>query len=513
MHRLDRRQALATGLAALACAGTGSAAQEAALPGAELFADATPFDRDRLVDHARALAKRPYAAPNAPLPDGLANLTREQYATIHARPERLVWSGENPGLVLEPLHRGFVYSAPVHVSVIENGVTRKLVYSPARYDFGRLQAPQANVGDIGFSGVRILGLSTDLPSPREIVTFQGASFLRAVARGQTPGTMARALALRTGEPKGEEIPFFRALWIEKPQRGDLITVHALLDSESVCGVFRYTIRIGDVTLIDTEATLFPRVALDNFGLAGMQAGHLYGWLDRRNVDDIRPVVYEVAGVQMHTGNGEWVWRPVTNPKQLQISAFSADNPRGFGFVMRDRDFTSFQDHENRYDLRPTLWVEPIGDWQAGVVQLVEIPSDNEGHDNIIAQWRPREPLAAGAEYSYAYRQYWSWLPPVRPNLAMTIGTRIGRGAQRRRKFVIDFAGERAQSLRPGDIQAAFWCSNNGMSNLRILSVNEQRPLRVTFELDPGNETLIELRLVLMQANEPVSETWLYRWTQ
>lgn len=513
MTRIDRRQALASGLAALAFAGAPAGAQDAPLPGADLFADGTPFERGKLVDHARALSRRPYTAPNAAMPDGLANLTHEQYSGIRSRPERLVWSGENPGLILEPLHRGSIYSAPVHVSVIENGMTRKLVYSPARYDFGKLQAPPGTIGDIGFSGVRILGLSTDLPVPREIATFQGASFLRSLARGQVPGAVSRALALRTGEPKGEEIPFFRALWIEKPTRGDLIAIHALLESDSVCAVYSYTIRVGDVTLVDTEATLFPRVALDNFGLAGMQASYLYGWTDRRAVDDTRPVVYEVAGLQMQTGNGEWVWRPVTNPKQLQISAFSADNPRGFGFVMRDRDFVSFQDHDNRYDLRPTLWVEPIGDWQAGVVQLVEIPSDNEAHDNIIAQWRPKEPLAAGSEYSFAYRQYWTWLPPVRPNLALAFSTRIGRGPQRRRRFVVDFVGERAVSLRPADIQATFWCSNNGMSNLRILSVNEQRPLRVTFDLDPGNETLIELRLVLMQGNEPVSETWLYRWTQ
>jgi glucans biosynthesis protein len=484
------------------------------LPGAELFQDGAAFERGRLVEHARALAKKPYAAPAATLPDGLQNLNFEQYSGIRHRPERLVWADANPGLMLEPLHRGFIYAAPVHLAVVEGGLTRKIVYSPTAYDYGKLTPPPSGVGDIGYAGVRIVGLTPDAPTLRDIASFRGASFLRSAARGQTPGTIARALSMRTGDQKGEEIAYYRALWIERPQRGDLIVVHALIDSESVTGVFSYTIRIGDITIIDTEAAIFPRVVLDSYGLAGMQASYLYGWTDRRNVDDTRPQVFEVAGLSMHTGNGEWVWRPVTNPKQLQISWFAADNPRGFGFAMRDRDFLSYQDHDQRYDLRPTLWIEPIGDWQAGVVQLVEIPSESETHDNIIAQWRPKEPLAAGSELFMAYRQHWCWQPPERPALAQVVGTRIGRGPQRRRRFIVDFGGERALALsgKLAEVQATLWASNNGANSVRILSVNEQRPLRVVFDLDPGSEQLIELRLALTAAGTPVSETWLYRWT-
>lgn len=508
---IDRRRVLMTGAAALALAtGAGVSAQEV-LPGAELFQDGASFDRAKLVDHARALSKKPYVAPNSAMPDGFNALTYEQYSGIKHRMERQVWADPPVGLTLEPLHRGFIYQAPVHLSVIENGQTRKITYSTSRYDFGKLALPAGAVPDIGFSGVRIMLNAPGMPQ-RDVATFQGATFLRSMARGQSPGVIARALSLKTGEAKGEEFPFFRALWIEKPQRDDLIFVHALLDSESVSGVFSYTIRVGDVTLIDTEAAIFPRVALDNFGLAGMQASYLYGWTDRRAIDDIRPVVHEVAGLQMLAGNGEWIWRPVNNPKQLQISSFASENPRGYGFVLRDRDFTTYQDHDARFELRPTLWIEPIGEWKAGAVQLIEIPSDNEVHDNIIAQWRPKEPLAAGAEYNFAYRQHWCWLPPERPNLAMVISTRIGRAPQKRRRFVIDYVGERIASLKIADLQAALWSSNNGISNVRILSVTDHRPLRVTFDLDPGSETLVELRLALMAGTEPVSETWLYRWT-
>ena len=509
--RPDRRSVLLAGAAAGVLTAGKVSAQDAA-PGTDLTGDGVPFERTRLVDYARALSKRPYVAPNPAMPDGLAGLNYEQYVGIRHRPERAIWADQPRGFVLEPLHRGFVFQMPVHISLVEGGVARKLVYAPSRYDFGKVPVPASTIGDIGFSGVRILVSSSEAP-PREIAVFQGASFLRAIARGQSFGAMARALSLKTADPRGEEFPLFRALFIEKPARDDLIVVHALLDSESVTGVFSYTIRNGDVTLIDTESTIFPRVALDNVGLAGMQATYLFSLTERRNIDDFRPAVYEVGGLQMVTGTGEWIWRPVNNPKQLQISAFAMENPRGFGFVMRDWDFNSFQDIDARFEARPTLWIEPIGEWQAGAVQLLEIPSDNEIHDNILATWRPKEPLAAGSEHFLAYRQHWCWTPPEKPPLATVIGTRIGRaGQQRRRRFAVDFASDRLATLKPEDVQLAFWSSNNGAQNLRLVPGMEGRPWRVAFDLDPGNEAQVEMRLALMNGTAPVSETWLYRWT-
>lgn len=505
---LNRRHLLAAGAAAAFAPGHATA--QDTLPGADILNDGTPFDRGKLLDYARALAKKPYAAPNAPLPEGFSNLNFEQYSGIRYRRERAVWI-ENPrGFVVEPLHRGFIYQTPVQVSVVEGGVVRRIVYSPSRYEFGKVQPPPSTAGDIGFSGFRLV-----VPSPdgqgRDLAVFQGASFVKAVARNQMFGGLARALSLKLGEQRGEEFPFFRAYWIQQPQTDGTIVVHGLLDSDSAAGVFTFTLYVSDLTLIDTEATLFPRVALDNFGVAGMQGTFLFGLGDRRGVDDYRPQVNEVGGLQMLSGSGEWIWRPVSNPKQLQISMFGASNPRGFGLVMRDRDFALYQDIDNRWELHPSIWVEPIGDWGAGALQLVEIPSDNEIHDNIIVNWRPKEPLAAGSEHNFAYRQHWCWLPPERPPLAVVVGTRTGR-AGRRRRFVVDFVGERLINPNGTEITPQVWASNNGVQNLRMIPGGDARPYRVIFELDTGTEQLIELRLALMSANSPLSETWLYRWT-
>lgn len=507
---LNRRSVLLAGAAALTAASAGALAQEA-LPGAELLGDGAVFDRARLVDYARALAKKPYAAPNAPLPEPFNALNYEQYVGIRHRPERAIWADQPRGFVVEPLHRGFIFQAPVQITLVEGGRTQRLVYSPTRYEFGKLTAPPATTGDMGFSGIRILVSAPEAPA-REVAVLQGASFLRAIGRGQSFGAISRALSLKTADARGEEFPFFRALWVERPSRDDNIIVHALLDSESVAGVFSYTIRAGDVTLIDTEAAIFPRVALDNIGLSGMQGTYLFGWTDRRGVDDFRPAVYEVGGLQMVNGNGEWIWRQVSNPKQLQVSWFGMENPRGFGLVMRERNFSAFQDHDARFETRPTLWIEPIGEWKGGAVQLFEIPSNDEIHDNIIAMWRPKEPMAAGSEHFFAYRQHWCWSPPEKPQLYTVAGTRIGRGQQRRRRFIVDFASETAPQIKTEEMQVAFWASNNGAQNIRLVPAGDNRPLRVSFELDTGSETQIEMRLALMNGTTPVSETWLYRWT-
>lgn len=507
---LNRRQLLA-GAAVTAIAGAASSAIAQDQNGlAALLTDGTPFNRDKLLAYARDMAKRPYSAPNPAMPDGFRDLNYETYVGIRNRRERAVWNDNPRGFLLEPLHRGFIYQAPVQLAVIENGLTRRLVYSAARYDYGKLAVPQA-IGDMGFSGFRVLSTMGDAAG-REVALFQGASFLRAIAKGQTFGTIARALSLKTADPRGEEFPFFRAFWIEEPARDDVLVVHALLDSESTAGVFTFTLRISDVTLVDTEGAIFPRVALDSFGIAGLQSTYLFGFADKRTVEDYRPQVLEANGLSLAAGNGEYLWRPLANPRQLQISAFSTDQPKGFGLVMRDRDFNNYQDVDARFELRPTLWMEPIGDWGPGSLQLVEIPSDNEIHDNIIVQWRPKTALAAGSEFLFAYRQHWGWNPPEKPPVALASGTRIGRGAQRRRRFLVDFTGDKLASIPVAEITTALWASNNGIQTPRIVPGGEGRPFRVIFDLDTGNESLIELRLALMNGNTQISETWLYRWT-
>lgn len=477
-----------------------------------VVAEGQPFDPALVVETARILARKPLVPVVATdLPDGYNNLTFEQYSGIRAVPGSLLWAGENRGFTVEPLHRGYVFSRPVGLFTVEEGIVRRVAFDRSKFDYGRVTPPPANL-DLQFSGMRI---AAGLERPFEVAVFQGATFFRSLARGQNFGSVARALILRPGETRGEEIPFFRAFWIERPSAASgALVIHALLDSESLTGAVRMTLRPGDITLIDVEMTLFARQVLDHIGFGCTMGTFMSGPQSRRGFDDLRPAVHEVSGVQMLTGGGEWIYRPVSNPATLQVSSFMDENPRGFGMVQRERDATAFQDDDQRFELRPSIWTEPLGDWGAGSVQLIEIPSDSDLNDNIIAYWRPRLALAAGSETSIAYRQAWCWQPPDKPALATATRTRQGRGSQqRRRRFLIDFNGDRlGDPALIAAIRAAVSTNQGTIHNVRLWPYPERKLMRVGFEVDPGTESLSELRLVLQVGGQPVSETWLDRWT-
>jgi periplasmic glucans biosynthesis protein len=471
------------------------------------------FSRGALIAYARELAKSPYQPPDSSLTAPFQDLDYQHYVGIRFRPERAIWSSDQRGFVIEPLHRGFIYAAKVDLFTVEDGRVLIVPYDPGMFDFGKLGAPAPDA-NLGFSGFR-LKAPFDAPDRfDDFAIFQGASYFRAIARSQSYGAVARGLAVNTGEASGEEFPFFRAFWIERPAPGaNSLVVHALLDSEAASGAFKLTLKPGDMTLIDVEATIFPRARIDHVGIAPLNSMYLFGANDRKGVDDVRLAVHQSSGLQMWNGGGEWIWRPLQNPETLQISAFVDKSPRGFGLLQRNRDVAAFQDEGHRYERQPSVWITPVGDWGEGSVQLVEIPSDSEIHDNISAYWRPKDPLEQGREYSFAYRSIWCWSPPDTPQEAIAYQTRTGAAGGRSRRFVIDFQddifadAERMKSITP------MVTVNPGRVGAISFSTDAPRHLgRLSFALDPGNDTYSEMRAVLKDGDKPVSETWLYRWT-
>lgn len=514
---LNRRQFLEAAAGGAALASLAASASAQAPTGAAAFnipslGNGQRFDAGLVVDAARMLAQKPLIPLTATdLPEGYATLPFDQYSGIRMQPGATIWAGENRGFTVEPLHRGYVFSNPVSLFTVEDDMIRRVAFDRAKFDYGRVAPPPDNA-DLQFSGMRI---SAGLERPFEVASFQGATFFRAIARGQNFGAMARALILRPGEQRGEEIPFFRAFWIERPNPATAaLVIHGLLDSESVSGAVRMTLRPGDVTYIDVETTLFARQALDHVGFGCATASFLSGPQSRRTFDDIRPAIHEVSGVQMESGGGEWIYRPVNNPTALQVSSFVDQNPKGFGLVQRERDAAAFQDDDQRFELRPSVWMQPLGDWGAGSVQLIEIPSEAEPNRNIIMYWRPKQALAAGSETAISYRQAWCWQPPDRPDLAVATRVRQGKGSQgRRRRFLVEFTGDRlADAGVVAATRAAITTQPGTIQNIRLWPYPERKLMRVGFEVDPGNDNLCELRLVLQAGGQPVSETWLNRWT-
>jgi glucans biosynthesis protein len=366
---------------------------------------------------------------------------------------------------------------------------------------------------LGFAGFRIHAPMNRPDYYDEVAVFLGASYFRAIAKNEGYGLSARGLAINTGNPKGEEFPLFKTFWIERPAPNtDSIVVHALLDSPSAAGAFRFTIRPGETTVFDSEVAFYPRVDVTDPGLAPLTSMFLFDTSDRAGVDDFRPEVHDSNGLAMHNGRDERLWRALANPKDLQISAFGDTNPRGFGLLQRRRDFRDYEDLESHYEKRPSLWIEPIGNWGEGDIRLVEIPSKEEIHDNIVAFWRPREPLRAKGEYILTYRMHWGPVDERSLPLAKITATRSGASGDDR-LFVIDIAGDKLKEATPPERVRADVSANKGKIDHVVSQPNPATGgWRVSFTLTPNKEPAIELRAQLMRDDQPLSEIWLYRWT-
>jgi glucans biosynthesis protein len=464
---------------------------------------------------ARALAAEKFVRPKIDLPKPFQDLGYDQYRDIRFKREQALWASEGIPFIVELLHRGFIFKDALLMHVVTDGTVQRIGYSPDLFTFGPNLQPPSDGTVTDFSGFRILAPINQADVFDEVIVFQGASYFRAVAKGQGYGLSARGLALNTGAPEGEEFPFFRAFWIERPQpEARAIIVHALLDSVSTTGAYRFTIRPGASTVMDVEMTLYPRVELKRVGLAPLTSMFAFGPNDRGGIDDFRPAVHDSDGLAIWNGKGEWLWRPLTNPETLQLSEFIDDNPRGFGLLQRHRDFADYLDLEAHYHRRPSLWMEPVGYWGSGAVQLIEIPSKTEYHDNIVAFWRPTQPLPAQSEDHRTYRLHWCWTPPVTPALATTVDTRVGASLDKgSRLLVIDFAGGRLAELAPeAPVTMAITTSAGTIKRVVAQPNPATSGWRVRIVLDPAGAKLCDMRGILKLGEESLSEVWSYRWT-
>jgi glucans biosynthesis protein len=205
---------------------------------------------------------------------------------------------------------------------------------------------------------------------------------------------------------------------------------------------------------------------------------------------------------------------------VRTSSFLDKNPRGFGLLQRDRAFYNFEDDGVFYDRRPSVWIEPLGDWGAGAVQLVEIPTDDEIHDNIVAYWQPEMPVEAGSEWSFAYRLHWlADEPYAADNVARVRHTRLGRAGipgqprpEGGRKFVIDFDGGPLTDLRKLDeVEPVITASRGKIDNDYALQVVGTRTWRAFFDLYVDGNEPVELRCFLRLGQRTLTETWLYQY--
>ena len=474
------------------------------------------FDRGVLVARAKELATRPFVIPHLREGDGDEEdrLSYDQYRSIrYAAPS--IWAGENRTFAVDLFYPGFIYNIPVNINLVVGKTARRVLFKSDLFEYGPDVPLASGDGDYtGYSGFRVRAPLNNAEYMDEFLVFQGASYFRAVARGQLYGLSARGLAVRTARPEGEEFPVFTDFWIERPaEKADEIVIHAVLQSPSVVGAYTFSANPGETTVIDVDATLFPRVDLEAFGIAPLTSMFLFDASNRARFDDYRSAVHDSDGLQILNGNGERLWRPLANPRALQVSAFLDDSPKGFGLLQRKRRFEDFEDAEAQYDRRPSLWVEPRAEWGAGHVELVEIPSEREMNDNIVAYWQPREPIRAGQSADFSYRLRFT-NEPLDNSLARVVATRVGQSlnSEGQRSFVIDFKG--AGDI-PDDLVPEVSSSGGEVFSPRGHVVPQSGVYRAMFELDPQREEIVELRVELRsgRGNDPWSETWLYRWSR
>jgi periplasmic glucans biosynthesis protein len=377
---------------------------------------------------AEALARQPYKA--VPAADaGLAALSYDEYRDIRFRPERALWrdSGSLFTVQFFPLGRGF--TRPLRLFEVAGGEVRALQVPASDFSVGRVAASMARtVPPVdGAAGWRMSFPLDDARRPDEVIVFLGASYFRALGTQQLYGLSARGLAVDTVGGKGEEFPAFTTFWLERPTQGAReMRFYALLDSPRVAGAYRFVLRPGTDTVLEVQARLILRAPVDTLGVAPLTSMFLMGE-NQPVAHDYRPEVHDSDGLLIHAGDGEELWRPLTNPARPFVTSFALKSPRGFGLMQRDRAFTSYEDLEAGYHRRPSAWVEAVGDWGAGRVELLQFGTPDETHDNIAAYWVPDRAPPPGTPIELSWRVHWTLDAVPSSARARVLQTRRGHG--------------------------------------------------------------------------------------
>jgi len=476
------------------------------------------FSLDTVAERAQQLAGQPYKDPQGVVPDWLLQLSYDQWRDIRYRPDEALWKKEKLPFQAQFFHPGLFYDRVVRINVVEGDKVKQVEFSPSQFDYGKNDFASRVPQKLGYAGFRIHAPIKKADYLDEVIVFLGASYFRALGRDEVFGLSARGLAIDTAEPRGEEFPWFRQFWLVKPKPKDAtLTVYALLDSPRVTGAYRFVVDPGDQTKVDVEARLYFRDAVAKLGIAPATSMFFRGENTRRWFDDFRPEVHDSDGVLFHAAEGEWIWRPVNNPKSLHVSSFAFPNPRGFGLVQRDREFDHYQDLETMAEKRPSVWIEPKGDWGEGRVEIIEIPTNNDTNDNIVVFWTPRR-TDPKAPASYAYTMYWFGEDPTRPPGGRVVATRIDGGtADGNMRFVIDFAGKRLAAIPADQIVRGVVTVQGGSDVADVVGQHVVKNphvdgWRLTFQIKPKRRDPIELRAFLDQGNETLTETWSYAAT-
>ncbi len=473
------------------------------------------FDFEMLRYRAKMLAARPYAPRATTVPEALRKLSYDEYRLITLDEEQTRWRRENVPFQLQFFHPGFVHQKSVKLFELNGRTATSINYAKSLFRYGGLKVGADLPENLGFAGFRVLG-RLDRPWD-ELASFVGASYFRALCMNAVYGLSARGLAIDTAEPEGEEFPVFEEFWVERPAPGaKQFVIYALMDSPSLAAAYRFTVSPGADTVMQVKAVVYCRKNPKVLGLAPLTSMFWHGENSASNHGDFRPEVHDSDGLMISNGANEWLWRPLSNPRVTRVAAFSDENPRGFGLIQRDRKYESYQDLEAHYHLRPSAWVEPVGNWGRGSVRLAELSAADETNDNIVAFWVPARLPSAGEPIEFEYKLHW-FTDQIRPPAGVAISTRSGHSQTHEpelRRFVIDFDGTYLRQQKPDPaIEPEVWVGEGAKLAYKTVQKN---PYNGTWCLGFGikpdaSGRPVELRCFLKKAPHVLTETWTYLW--
>lgn len=498
-------------------------------PAGLILAPAKPFSYKTLMARAEDMAKGPYQAPPSPVPEAIKSINYDAAGKINFNPADALWR-EGPSvypITFRPLGEYFMKS--VSMNVVDGGRAREIDYRPSYFsmpaDSPLRQVPAGQSGISGFWVQRSRRIG-DWTKSEPWATFQGASYFRAISRQGQVGMSARGIAVNTGLPQGEEFPDFRAFWFEPAlNEGDPVIVYALLDGPSITGAYRFELRFDGDTEMVIEKHLYIRKTIDQLGIAPLTSMFWYDETPNKHIRGWRPEVHDSDTLAIWRSDNERLARPLTNPPALAYSAFVDQHPRGYGLLQRDRNPAHYLDGVG-YEKRPSVWVEPIDEtkgesnWGAGSVTLIEIPTDDETFDNIVAFWQVKGPALAGSALHFKYRLYWTEHEPFFPHghLARAVALRAGPGGDFGRsrpantvKLVIEWESELFQGHQPSEAEFTITSTAGTISNIRIDWVAGTPRWLSQFDFFVDSDQPIELNGALSIGGQQVSETWLYQF--
>ena len=483
------------------------------------FAELQSIAQDRAV--------REYEVP-PDLPEVLNRLNYDQYRAIKTSENGVLWEDRESPFRIEFLHSGYLFEKPVKINIISGAdeIAHPLPFEKKWFNYDDLvvNEPIEEERISGFAGFRIRHPLNGGPDDfDEIGSFVGASYFRLMGRDQSYGISARGLAINSVNHEAEEeFPDFVEYWLVEPDLGDnYLHLYALLDSPSVAGAYQFKIYPGVSTDADIDVSLYFRKENPSVGLAPLTSMFWFGENHKeRPFMDWRPEVHDSDGLLFTTWNDETVWRPLYNHHAIRYAWFNAPDVKGYGLLQRDREFENYQDLSNPYWLTPTGWVQPKNKWGEGAVRLIELPTNNEGMDNVVAFYEPKTMPKAGDSLSYSYTLSWKMHDESTLSPKRAISTRLGEivAFPDTRRFVIDFDGPDLRAM-PADapVFAEINSSSNGFVTENQCFKNVKTDgWRVEFKLDTDDSNVnpVELRcrLLLSTTKQPISETWSYQWS-